>query len=125
MSSDADHRDFGLEIGALIPDSAGGGLDAIQDHYIRAYSASDLKTFHCDRVRKLPLSGLDPSMLIGFLCKDEDDWLDFRQRAAEVRGRFVCIGYRAGLLCLSAAVADTQDDLCCPGRAAVLAIGLG
>ena len=26
---------------------------------------------------------------------------------------------------LSVAVADTQDELCCPGRATVLAIGLG
>lgn len=40
----------------------------------------ELKTFHCERVRKMPLSGLDPSMLLGFLCKDEDDWKDFRLR---------------------------------------------
>ncbi|KAJ6587414.1 hypothetical protein DFH09DRAFT_1359164 [Mycena vulgaris] len=32
-------------------------------HYARAYSAGELRTFHCDRVRKMPLSGLDPSML--------------------------------------------------------------
>jgi cysteine protease ATG4 len=54
-------------------------------HYCTAYSAAELKTFHCDRVRKMPLSGLDPSMLIGFLCRDEDDWRDFRKRVSEVR----------------------------------------
>jgi hypothetical protein len=26
--------------------------------------------FHCERVRKLPLSGLDPSILIGFVVRD-------------------------------------------------------
>jgi len=61
------------------------GLDPAQLHYCTAYSAAELKTFHCDRVRKMPLSGLDPSMLIGFLCRDEDDWRDFRKRVSEVR----------------------------------------
>jgi len=32
----------------------------------------------------MPLSGLDPSLLIGFLCRDEGDWWDFRRRAGEV-----------------------------------------
>lgn len=49
---------------------------------------TDLRTFHCDRVRKMPLSGLDPSMLLGFLCRDEQDWKDFRRRMAEIsKGR--------------------------------------
>lgn len=50
------------------------------DHYLNAYPISELRTFHCDRVRKMPLSGLDPSMLVGFLCKDEADYQDFRSR---------------------------------------------
>ena len=61
-----------------------GGLDPIQEHYITAYSPMELKTFHCDRIRKMHLSGLDPSMLIGFLCRDERDWRDLRERVAEV-----------------------------------------
>ncbi|EPS95700.1 hypothetical protein FOMPIDRAFT_143470 [Fomitopsis schrenkii] len=66
-----------------LPD-LGADLDPIQRHYVTAYSAADLRTFHCDRVRKMPLSGLDPSMLVGFLVKDEDDWIDFRRRVAEL-----------------------------------------
>ncbi|KAF5309402.1 hypothetical protein D9619_012416 [Psilocybe cf. subviscida] len=62
----------------------GEGLDPLQRHYCNAYSAAELKTFHCERVRKMPLSGLDPSMLIGFLCRDEADWIDFRKRVAEL-----------------------------------------
>jgi cysteine protease ATG4 len=59
-------------------------LDHAQTHYATAYSAAELRTFHCDRIRKMPLSALDPSMLIGFLCKNEADWIDLRQRVAEV-----------------------------------------
>lgn len=60
------------------------GLDPSQMHYVTAYSAAELRTFHCERVRKMPLSGLDPSMLIGFLCKTEADWIDLRLRVAEL-----------------------------------------
>jgi cysteine protease ATG4 len=60
-------------------------LDELQTHYVTTYSPAELKTFHCDRVRKLPLSGLDPSMLIGFLCKDEQSWIDLRARVNDVR----------------------------------------
>lgn len=75
--------------GQLLVDSLndGGGdsdLDPVQQHYCTAYTAAELKTFHCERVRKMPLSGLDPSMLIGFLCRDEAEWWDFRKRVGEV-----------------------------------------
>ena len=61
----------------------------MQTHYAMAYSAAELRTFDCDRVRKMPLSGLDPSMLIGFLCKNEADWIDLRQRVTGVCGLFI------------------------------------
>ncbi|EMD42359.1 ATG4-like protein [Gelatoporia subvermispora B] len=59
-------------------------LDPVQRHYATAYSTTELRTFHCERIRKMPLSGLDPSMLIGFLCKDEEDWLDLRKRITDL-----------------------------------------
>lgn len=59
-------------------------LDPVAEHYVTQYSAAELRTFHCDRVRKIPLSGLDPSMLLGFLCKDEADWIDLRKRVNEL-----------------------------------------
>jgi cysteine protease ATG4 len=52
--------------------------------YASAYSEANLKTFHCDKVKKLPLSGLDPSMLIGFLCQTEAEFDDFCERVAKV-----------------------------------------
>ena len=62
--------------------------DPVLEHYVNAYPLSELRTFHCERVRKMPLSGLDPSMLVGFLCRDEADYQDFRRRVADVRSLF-------------------------------------
>ncbi|KAF8588526.1 hypothetical protein K439DRAFT_1406329 [Ramaria rubella] len=59
-------------------------LDPVLDHYVNAYPPAELRTFHCERVRKMPISGLDPSMLLGFLCKDEADYQDFRVRVADL-----------------------------------------
>ncbi|PPQ74689.1 hypothetical protein CVT24_003767 [Panaeolus cyanescens] len=85
-----DDRDMSL--GDLVgPSGSAEGLDPIQIHYCNAYSAAELKTFHCERVRKMPLSGLDPSMLIGFLCRDEADWEDFKRRVERVRILFFLI----------------------------------
>ncbi|KAJ7714766.1 peptidase family C54-domain-containing protein [Mycena maculata] len=64
---------------------AGGPLSPAEAaHFARAYSVAELRTFHCERVRKMPLSGLDPSMLLGFVCRDEAEWVDLRRRIAEL-----------------------------------------
>lgn len=73
--------DYSELMGPSVPEH---DLTPLEEHYATAYSAAELKTFHCDRVRKMPLSGLDPSMLIGFLCRDENDWVDFRRRVVQV-----------------------------------------
>ncbi|KAF9237215.1 cysteine protease required for autophagy [Melanogaster broomeanus] len=77
-----DPRDLGIEE---------EDLDPVAEHYVTQYSASELRTFHCDRVRKMPLSGLDPSMLLGFLCKDENDWIDLRSRINELNAKYKTI----------------------------------
>ena len=59
------------------------GLDASRMHYVTLFSAAELRAFHCERVRKMPISGLDPSVFIGFQCKTEADWIDLRR---SVRG---------------------------------------
>ncbi|KDN48512.1 hypothetical protein K437DRAFT_245502 [Tilletiaria anomala UBC 951] len=46
----------------------------------RAYSEAQIGTFHCDRVRRMPLRSLDPSMLLGFICTDEQSLEDFCSR---------------------------------------------
>lgn len=80
-----DDEDLEYAASGRLPPARGRGLDAVQEHYINSYSTAELKTFHCERVRKMPLSGLDPSMLLGFLCRDEKEWVDFRRRISNVR----------------------------------------
>jgi cysteine protease ATG4 len=58
--------------------------EAAEQYYASAYTAAELQTFHCEKVRKMAISGLDPSMLVGFLCRDADEWTDFRKRVLEV-----------------------------------------
>ncbi|KAJ7766453.1 hypothetical protein B0H14DRAFT_3510007 [Mycena olivaceomarginata] len=42
---------------------------AEEAHFLCAYPAAELGTFHYEHVRKMPLTRLDPSMLIGFLLR--------------------------------------------------------
>lgn len=52
--------------------------------YTTAYPDSLLRTYHCEKIKKMPLSGLDPSMLLGFVCKSEDDFENFVERVAQL-----------------------------------------
>lgn len=63
-------------------------VDTVSHHYANAYAMTDIRTFHCEKVRKMHLSGLDPSMLLGFLCKDEADYQDFRARVMELGKKY-------------------------------------
>ncbi|PGH30532.1 hypothetical protein GX50_06712 [[Emmonsia] crescens] len=38
------------------------------------FTAEELNTYHTRRLRRLHIKDMDPSMLIGFLIRDEDDW---------------------------------------------------
>ena len=46
---------------------------------------AEIRSYHCEKVRKMPLCSLDPSMLVGFLIRDEADWKEFRHSVDEVR----------------------------------------
>ncbi|KAH0826422.1 cysteine protease required for autophagy [Lanmaoa asiatica] len=81
-SSDLNPRELGVEE---------EDLDVVAEHYVTQYNAMELRTFHCDRIRKMPLSGLDPSMLLGFLCKEEKDWIDLRRRINELNAKYKTI----------------------------------
>ena len=41
----------------------------LDQFFTSVYSPLELATYHPERVRKMPLTGLDPSMLIGFLIR--------------------------------------------------------
>lgn len=43
------------------------------------YTDKDLDSVHTRRVRMMSIDALDPSMLIGFLIQDEDDWRNWKE----------------------------------------------
>lgn len=45
-----------------------------------SFTPSEFDSYHTRRLRRLHISDMDPSMLIGFLIKDEADWQDWKAR---------------------------------------------
>lgn len=56
---------------SVCTDASGGRLNRF---YAEEYTMTSLSSFHCKKVRKMPLSNLDPSMLLGLFCKTRADW---------------------------------------------------
>lgn len=50
----------------------------------RNSSEVDTSSYHCNVVRHLPLDIIDPSLAIGFYCRDKDDFDDFCARASKL-----------------------------------------
>jgi cysteine protease ATG4 len=51
------------------------------------YTAEERGSYHTRRLRRIHLKDMDPSMLIGFLIKDEADWIDWKQRVQSSPGK--------------------------------------
>lgn len=54
---------------------------------IADYTQAEIDSCHTRRLRRLPLKDMDPSMLIAFLIKDEDDWKDWRKAMSKASGK--------------------------------------
>lgn len=54
--------------------------DNLDEWWTHVYTESELSTFHCDRPKRMPMRSLDPSMLLGFLVKDEASMTDLTNR---------------------------------------------
>lgn len=50
-------------------------------------SAEDIESCHTRRVRRLKLTELDPSMLIGFLIHSKEEFEEWRKAIAEAEGK--------------------------------------
>ncbi|KAL2816864.1 hypothetical protein BDW59DRAFT_153031, partial [Aspergillus cavernicola] len=53
------------------------------------YTEEEVDTYHTRRLRRLHIRDMDPSMLIGFLIRDEDDWEDWKDRVTSVEGKSI------------------------------------
>ncbi|KAM1124158.1 hypothetical protein PS2_039298 [Malus domestica] len=45
---------------------------------------ADTLSYHCNVIRHIPLDLIDPSLAIGFYCRDRDDFNDFCFRASKL-----------------------------------------
>ena len=53
------------------------------------YDDEEASSCHTRRLRRIPLNQMDPSMLIAFLLKDEEDWRDWKRQMEMVSGKNV------------------------------------
>ena len=53
------------------------------------YTTEELGSCHTRRLRHLHVEDMDPSMLIGFLIKDEDDWDTWKSAVKHVQGKSI------------------------------------
>ncbi|KAE8449925.1 Cysteine protease atg4 [Mollisiaceae sp. DMI_Dod_QoI] len=56
---------------------------------VEGYSQEDIDSCHTRRLRRIHVKEMDPSMLIAFLVRDENDWKDWRRAVQEVQGKAV------------------------------------
>ncbi|KAL8763140.1 MAG: hypothetical protein Q9184_000985 [Pyrenodesmia sp. 2 TL-2023] len=54
---------------------------------VMEHSKEDIESCHTRRLRRLPIQDMDPSMLIGFLIQDKDDWYKWRKSVTDVQGK--------------------------------------
>lgn len=53
------------------------------------YKQQDIDSCHTRRLRRIHVKEMDPSMLIAFLIRDENDWKEWRRAVQEVQGKAV------------------------------------
>jgi len=57
---------------------------AVETKSLQEYTAADFASYHCSIPRKVHISHLDPSMLLGFYCRTEADFNSFCGSLAEI-----------------------------------------
>ncbi|EPE03685.1 cysteine protease atg4 [Ophiostoma piceae UAMH 11346] len=53
------------------------------------YTPEEIASCHTRRLRRLHIREMDPSMLIGFLIKDEEDWDNWKSAVKHVQGKAI------------------------------------
>ncbi|KAI8627533.1 hypothetical protein F5Y19DRAFT_486769 [Xylariaceae sp. FL1651] len=56
---------------------------------VNEYTQEEVSTCHTRKLRRLHIREMDPSMLIGFLIRDEEDWRDWRRSVKHVQGKAI------------------------------------
>ncbi|KAJ5119561.1 cysteine protease atg4 [Penicillium atrosanguineum] len=51
------------------------------------HTPEEVDSYHTRRLRRIHIKDMDPSMLIGFLIRDEADWADWKERVKSTPGK--------------------------------------
>ncbi len=57
--------------------------------YPEEYTAEEIDSCHTRRLRRIPIDEMDPSMLIGFLFRNEAEWRSWRHAVNEAPGKAI------------------------------------
>ncbi|KAI9308725.1 hypothetical protein BJ944DRAFT_259709 [Cunninghamella echinulata] len=64
---------------------------ALETKELMEYTEEDLATYHCTIPRKIHISQIDPSMLLGFYCRTEDDFNTLCEQIEEINQHYTAI----------------------------------
>lgn len=53
------------------------------------YTTDEVESCHTRRLRRLPITAMDPSMLLAFLIKDERDWHEWKEAMHATPGKAI------------------------------------
>ncbi|KAI1053444.1 hypothetical protein LB505_012187 [Fusarium chuoi] len=53
------------------------------------YTSEEIESCHTARLRRIHVREMDPSMLIGFLIRSEEDWKDWKRSVKHVQGKSI------------------------------------
>jgi len=53
------------------------------------YTSEEIESCHTARLRRIHVREMDPSMLIGFLIRSEEDWQDWKRSVKHVQGKSI------------------------------------
>ncbi|KAG5984857.1 hypothetical protein E4U55_002936 [Claviceps digitariae] len=56
---------------------------------VTRYTKEDINTCHTSRIRKIHVREMDPSMLVGFLIQNEQDWFEWKRCVKHVQGKSI------------------------------------
>lgn len=56
---------------------------------ITEYTKEDIDTCHTSRLRRIHVREMDPSMLVGFLIRTEEDWFEWKRCVKHVQGKSI------------------------------------
>lgn len=96
----SDHHDRGRPASAhYFAGAQGSFLFYLDPHHTRTalpyhddlkeYTSEEIESCHTNRLRRIHVREMDPSMLIGFLIQSEDDWRDWRRSIKHVQGKSI------------------------------------